>query len=92
MTIKTASPMVCGASWRCPTENPEGLGAYEGTSMATPHVAAAIALAIAARAELKRNPDAIAQAVEAAGVNPPEGGCSAAKALRKRTARCGETA
>jgi serine protease len=61
------------------TRSPEGIGAYEGTSMATPHVAAAIALAIAARPELKRNPDAIAQAVEAAAVSPPEGGCSQQK-------------
>ena len=61
------------------TENPEGLGAYEGTSMATPHVTAAIALAIAARVELKRNPDAIAQALDAAAVDPPEGGCNPQK-------------
>jgi len=59
--------------------NPDGIGAYEGTSMATPHVAAAIALAIAARPELKGEPDAIAQAVQAAAVSPPKGGCTEQK-------------
>jgi subtilisin family serine protease len=46
-----------------------------GTSMAAPHVAGAIALALAANPKLRRHPDLIEQAVRDAAVPPPDGAC-----------------
>jgi subtilisin family serine protease len=61
------------------SRNPDGVAAYEGTSMATPHVAAAIALAISKRPELRHKPDLIAEAVKAAAVPSPADACVSAK-------------
>jgi serine protease len=59
--------------------NLEGIAAYEGTSMAAPHVSAAIALAISKRPELRRKPDFVAEVLKSAAVAPPAGGCVSEK-------------
>src|SRR5579871_12330 len=49
--------------------------AYNGTSQAAPHVAGAIALALAVHPEWRRKPDVIEQALRASAVAPVEGAC-----------------
>jgi len=56
-------------------DHPAGVAAYEGTSMAAPHVTAAIALALAAKPELRGKPDAIAALLRRSVVKPPSGAC-----------------
>jgi subtilisin family serine protease len=57
------------------SKNPQGIEPYEGTSMAAPHVAGAIALAMAKQAELRSNPDLVEQRLRASAVKAPEGDC-----------------
>ena len=49
---------------------------WSGTSQATPHVAAAIALAMAQHEELRRHPDLVAAAIHDSAVPMPAGACS----------------
>jgi subtilisin family serine protease len=56
-------------------EHPAGVAAYEGTSMAAPHVAAAIALALAAKPELRGKPDEIAALLTRSVAKLPTGAC-----------------
>ncbi|MEJ2228671.1 MAG: S8 family peptidase [Alphaproteobacteria bacterium] len=59
-----------------PTEkNPMGVAAYEGTSMAAPHVSAAIALAISHDEKLRKNPNVIEEMMVKAAVKPVAGAC-----------------
>jgi subtilisin family serine protease len=53
-----------------------GTQALSGTSQAAPHVAGAIALAMAKHEEWRRNPDLIAAAVHDSAVPMPAGACS----------------
>jgi subtilisin family serine protease len=57
-------------------EHPAGVAAYEGTSMAAPHVAAAIALALTAKPELRGKPDAIAALLTRTVAKRPDGACA----------------
>ncbi|ESY09245.1 hypothetical protein X751_31665 [Mesorhizobium sp. LNJC395A00] len=56
--------------------HPLGVAAFEGTSMAAPHVSAAIALAIAKNAGLRNNPQAIAVLVASSVAPLPRNACS----------------
>jgi serine protease len=56
-------------------EHPAGVAAYEGTSMAAPHVAAAIALALTAKPELRGKPDEIAALLTRSVAKRPAGAC-----------------
>ena len=49
---------------------------WSGTSQATPHVAAAIALAMAQHEELRRHPDLVATAIHDSAVPMPAGACA----------------
>ena len=60
-------------------DNPTGVVAYQGTSMATPHVSAALALAIAHNKDLKRNPDLQETLLKTSASKPVEGACTAQK-------------
>jgi serine protease len=53
--------------------------AYNGTSQAAPHVAGAIALALATHPEWRRKPNLIEQMLRAAAVTPIEGACPQGK-------------
>jgi subtilisin family serine protease len=57
-------------------EHPAGVAAYEGTSMAAPHVTAAIALALTAKPELRGKPDQIEALLTRSLARRPEGACS----------------
>jgi subtilisin family serine protease len=60
------------------TEHPAGVAAYEGTSMAAPHVTAAIALALTAKPELRGKPDEIEALLTRSLAPLPDGACSKA--------------
>jgi subtilisin family serine protease len=64
-------------------KNPMGVAAYEGTSMAAPHVSAAIALAIAHNEKLRKNPNAIEEMVAKAAVKPVARACPEQKPCGK---------
>ena len=53
-----------------------GVAAYEGTSMATPHVSAAIAMALSVRPDLRGKPDEIEKLLKASLAERPQGACS----------------
>jgi len=53
-----------------------GTAGHAGTSFAAPHVAGAIALALASHDQWRRNPDLIAAAIRNAAVPMPAGACS----------------
>jgi subtilisin family serine protease len=57
-------------------EHPAGVAAYEGTSMAAPHVTAAIALALAVKPELRGKPDEIKALLTRSLAKLPEGACA----------------
>lgn len=57
-------------------EHPAGVAAYEGTSMAAPHVTAAIALALTAKPELRGKPDEIEALLTRSVAKRPDGACS----------------
>lgn len=48
---------------------------FNGTSMAAPHVAGAIALFLSAQAAFRHKPELIESAVRASAVRPPDGAC-----------------
>jgi serine protease len=56
-------------------KHPAGVAAYEGTSMAAPHVAAAIALTLTAKPELRGKPDEIAALLTRSVAKRPNGAC-----------------
>jgi subtilisin family serine protease len=56
-------------------EHPNGVAASEGTSMAAPHVTAAIALALMAKPELRGKPDEIEALLTRAVAPRPDGAC-----------------
>ena len=56
-------------------DNPAGVSAYEGTSMAAPHVSAAIALAMATNKHLKENPDLVERALKETAAKLESGQC-----------------
>jgi serine protease len=56
-------------------KHPAGVAAYEGTSMAAPHVAAAIALTLTAKPELRGKPDEIAALLTRSVAKLPPGAC-----------------
>jgi serine protease len=58
------------------SKNPSGVAAYEGTSMATPHVSAAIALTLANKPNLKGKPDEIEKLLTRSLAPLPEHACS----------------
>jgi serine protease len=64
-------------------QNPSGVAAYEGTSMAAPHVSAAIALAIAHNEKLRRNPDAMVERTVGTAAKLVDGACPAEKPCGK---------
>ena len=53
-----------------------GVAAYEGTSMATPHVSAAIAMALSVKPELRGKPDKIEELLITSLAKQPQGACS----------------
>lgn len=55
---------------------PSGVAAYEGTSMAAPHVSAAIAMAITKNAGLRNSPQAIAALLTSSVAPLPQHACS----------------
>jgi serine protease len=57
-------------------EHQAGVAAYHGTSMAAPHVAAAIALALTQRPELKGKPAEIEELLTRSTAKLPSGSCS----------------
>jgi serine protease len=57
-------------------EYPSGVAAKDGTSMAAPHVSAAIALALSAKPELRGKPDAIEKLLKRSLAPRPAGACS----------------
>jgi subtilisin family serine protease len=58
------------------TEYPSGVAAKEGTSMAAPHVSAAIALALSAKPELRGKPAEIEKLLKRSLAPKPAGACS----------------
>ena len=58
------------------TEYPSGVAAKEGTSMAAPHVSAAIALALSVKPELRGKPAEIEKLLKRTVAPKPEGACS----------------
>lgn len=57
-------------------EHPAGVAAYEGTSMAAPHVTAAIALALQAKPQLRGKPDEIQALLTRSLARLPDGACA----------------
>ena len=55
---------------------PSGVAAYEGTSMATPHVSAAIALALSVKPNLRGKPDEIQNLLTRSVAQLPQDACS----------------
>lgn len=55
---------------------PSGVAAYEGTSMAAPHVSAAIALALSVKPQLRGKPDQIEQLLTRSVATAPKEACA----------------
>ena len=68
------------------TEYPSGVAAKEGTSMAAPHVSAAIALALSAKPELRGKPAEIEKLLKRTVAPKPADACS--EAMRSGPAGC----
>ncbi len=56
--------------------NLDSVAGYQGTSMAAPHVSAAIALAMANNASLRKNPDLVERAIKRTAAKLAPGQCS----------------
>jgi subtilisin family serine protease len=56
-------------------DNPSGVAGMEGTSMAAPHVSAAIALALSVKPSLRGKPDEIERLLTRSAAPRPEGAC-----------------
>src|SRR5262245_19604379 len=60
---------------RVSAASPEGVAVYQGTSMAAPHVAGAIALAMARNPAWRFKPDDMVRQLTATASRPPENAC-----------------